>query len=97
MVKVNDLEAKAKSELQYATRFFNVGILREGRQRDAGVFDEEVRQITGAVYAIARVRMVQEVVSLSPELKIPTLSEMDVLEQSEVELIQPGAEQRVTG
>src|SRR6185436_9735852 len=92
----NDLEAKPKSELQDATRLFNVGILRKRRQRDAGIFDEEVRQITGAVDAIARVRMVQEVVSFGPRLQLPTLTHIYVLEQSQVELIQPGADQRVT-
>ena len=78
-VKVCRLEAKAKTELQNATRHFDIGILRKRTARHACIFDEEVRQVAGSVNAIARVRMVQEVISFRANLEVPTLGYVNVL------------------
>ena len=66
VVGENKSELQANTELERATRHFDVRVLRKARIRNAGILDKEVGEVTGAVNAIARIRVIEEVVSLSP-------------------------------
>src|SRR4051794_25968137 len=85
---LSKLENDANANLYDAARQRDVAVVGEVRTRETRVVREEVRQVTGPIDAVTGVGVVQHVVRLTAKLDGDPLTDLDVLEQARVQLVE---------